>query len=111
MRLRERAAEDREVLREDEDAPSIDESVSGDDAVAGEYLLVETEVARTMNDVLVELLKSALVEKEVDALARGQLARGVLACDALAAAARACTRDALAQLFEFGCGVSGLVSR
>ena len=43
--LGERAAKDREVLREDEDAAAVNEAVTGDDAVAGVELFVEPEVA------------------------------------------------------------------
>jgi hypothetical protein len=84
--LGERAAEDREVLREDEDAAAVDEPVACDDAVAGVELFFEPKVVRTVYDELVKLLKSAVVEKELDALARSPLAGLVLALDACAAA-------------------------
>ena len=44
VRLGQRAAEDREVLAEDEHQPSVDGAVAGDDAVAQDALLVEAEV-------------------------------------------------------------------
>src|SRR5207237_1705290 len=50
VRLRERASEDCEVLREDEDAATVNEAVACDDAVAGIELLVEFKVARAVYD-------------------------------------------------------------
>ena len=48
-----------------------------------------------MLDEHVELLETALVEQQLDALARGQLAAGVLRLDALLAAAAFCAGAAL----------------
>jgi hypothetical protein len=88
VRLRERPAEDGEVLREDEDAAAVDEAVAGDDAVARKPLLVEAEIRRAVDDELVELLERPLVQQELDALARRQLTRRVLLLDAPRAPAR-----------------------
>ena len=83
----ERAAEDGEVLREDEDEAAVDAAVAGDEAVAGDALLVHAEVGGAVGDELVDLLEGAFVEQQVDALARGELAGFGLARAALGAAA------------------------
>jgi len=74
-------------LREDEDAPPVNESVSGDDAVAGIDLAVETEIVRAVNYKLIELLERPFVEKKVNPRARGHFPGGVLALDAFTPAA------------------------
>jgi len=51
-------------------------------------------------DEHVELLERALVEQQVDPLARGQLALGVLAGDPLLAAAQPGARAPLLELLE-----------
>ena len=53
-----------------------------------------------MLDEHVELLEGALVEQQLDALARGQLAARVLGVDALLAAAQPRLRPPLLQLLE-----------
>ena len=106
MRLGQRAAEDREVLAEDEDQPAVDRAVAGDDAVAEDALLADrrSPVDR-WRDERVELDEGARVEQQLEPLARRQLARGVLALDALRAPAeqRSCAhrRQAL-EPFLFG---------
>ena len=75
VRLRERAAEDREVLAEDEDQPPVDRAVAGDDAIAEDALPVEAELRGPVGDERVELDEGPGVEQEVEALARRQLAR------------------------------------
>ena len=55
VRLRQRAAEDREVLAEDEHEAAIDRPVSGDDAIAEEPLRRGPNVRRAMGDECVEL--------------------------------------------------------
>ena len=42
MRSGQRTTEDSEVLREDEDAPAVDQAVARDDAVAGVWYLVRS---------------------------------------------------------------------
>ncbi len=82
MGLGERAAEHGEVLAEDEDQPAVDGAVAGDDAVAGDLLLVHAEVRAAVLDEHVPFLEAALVEQQLDALAGGELALGVLRLDA-----------------------------
>ncbi len=76
--LAERAAEDREVLAEDEHGAAVDRPVAGDDRVAPGPALVHPELRRAVADEGVELLERARVEQLLDPLARGQLALGVL---------------------------------
>ena len=87
MRLRERAAEDGEILGEEEDGAAVDRTPAGDDAVAGDLLLLHAEIGRAVLDEHVEFLERAFVEEDVDALARGEFAALVLGVDAILAAA------------------------
>jgi hypothetical protein len=98
MRLRQRAAEDGEILGEEENGAAVDGTPAGDDAVAGNLLLLHAEIGRAMLDEHVEFLEGAFVEEDLDALARGEFAAGVLGVDARLAAALA--RD-LAPALEF----------
>ena len=100
--FRERAAEDREVLREGEHLPAVDQAVPGDDAVARDDLLLHAEVAAAVRDELVELLEGAGIEQQLDPLARGELAGRVLALEAVRAAAE------LGAALEVGEGVFGI---
>ncbi len=100
MRFRERAAEHGEVFREHEDLPAVHRAPAGDDAVARHLLLLHAEVAAAVLDESIEFLERALVEQEVDALARGQLAALVLRDDARLAAAELGFRTAVFQRFE-----------
>jgi len=83
----ERAAEDGEVLREDERLAAVDETPAGDDAVAEDLLVLHSELGAAMGDETVELDERARIEEEVDPLARGELSRLVLLLDPLGAAA------------------------
>src|SRR5690606_19974448 len=68
--------------------------------VAGDLLLGHAEIRSAMRDEHVELLEGAFVQKHFDALARGQLALGMLSLDTALAAAKASFRAAFLQLFE-----------
>ncbi len=85
--LGERAAEDGEVLGEDEDDAAVDAAVAGDEAVAGDALGFHSKISCPVSHKLVGLLEGALVEEEVDALTGGELAGGTLAGAALGASA------------------------
>ena len=76
--LAERAAEDREVLREHADRPAVDGAVPGHHAVAVWPGLGHAEVRRAVPGELVEFDERTLVEQHVDAFAGGLLAPGVL---------------------------------
>ena len=89
MRLGQRAAEHGEVLREHEHRASVDGAPAGDDAVARYFLaLIHAEIGAAMGDEHVELFEGAVIQQQVDAFARGQLAAGMLRFDALEAAAK-----------------------
>ena len=89
MRFAERAAEHGEILGEDIDGAAVDGAPAGDHAVAGDLGRLHAEIVAAMLDEHVELLERIVVEQEFDALARGELALGVLGRDALLAAAEA----------------------
>ena len=74
------------LLGKDEGQAALDATVSGDEAIAVEFLLGHAEVGAAMGDQLVGLFESALVEQELDALAGGHLAFFVLPIAALGAA-------------------------
>src|SRR6185503_2962354 len=84
---RQTAAEDGEVLAEDEDRASVDETVAGDDAVAEDALLRHPEVRAAVRHERAGLDERALVDEELDALARRELALLVLLRDGVRAAA------------------------
>ena len=84
----ERAAEHGEVLGEHEHGAAVDRAPAGDHAVAGDLGLLHAEVDGAVLDEHVELLERALVEQQLDALARGELAALVLRLDARLAAAQ-----------------------
>src|SRR5439155_11261036 len=83
----EASAEHREVLREEEDEAAVDRPVAGDDAVAVDLPLLHPEVGAAVDLEAVELDEAPRIDELLDALARGELAVGVLALDALLAAA------------------------
>ena len=79
--LGERAAEDGEVLREDEDLAAEDRPVAGDDGVAPRPALHHPEVRVAVADEAVELDEAARVEQLLDPLAREELAALALPLD------------------------------
>ena len=111
-RLRQRAAEDREVLREDEDLATEDRPVAGDDGVAVGPVLHHVEVGIAVAHVAVELDERARVEQHLQPLAREQLPLLALALDrALAPLVRGLLAQAL-ELFELLLGrVRAVVGR
>ena len=86
---RQRAAEDGEVLAEDEHQAAVDHAVAGDHAVARDLVVGHAEVGAAVLDEHVPLFEGAVVEQQLDPLARGELALVVLRVDALLAAAQA----------------------
>ncbi len=88
VRFRERAAEYREILAERENQPAVHRAVAGDDAVAGDFVLVDAEIVAAVFDEHVPFLEGTGIEQHVEPLARRQLALGVLLFDALLAAAQ-----------------------
>src|SRR5439155_3877938 len=84
------AAEHGEILGEHKRLAAIDGAPAGDDAVARHLVLLHAELGGAVLDEHVEFLERSLVEQQLDALARGQLAAGVLRLDALLPAAELC---------------------
>jgi hypothetical protein len=76
--------------------------VAGDDAVARHELPGHSEILAAVGDERVDFLERALVEEQVDALARGQLARLALAAQPLLAPAE---RGATAPAGQCGLGI------
>ena len=83
------AAENGEVLAEDEDQAPVDGTVARHHAVAEGLLLLQAEVGAAVGHEGVELLEAALVEQPVDAFPGGVLTLVVLLLDALLAASQA----------------------
>ncbi len=79
--LAERAAEDGEVLAEDGHVAAVDRADTCDHRVAVRPLVLHAEGMRAMAHEFIELDERALVEQQVDALAGGHLAFGVLLLD------------------------------
>ena len=92
--LAQRAAEDGEVLGEHAHLAAVDGAVAGDHAVAVGPLLLQPERGRPVPRQLVELDERALVEEQLDPLAGGLAALGVLLLDRLRRARRAPPRRA-----------------
>ena len=100
MHARQRAAEHGEILAEDVDQPAVDRALAGHHAVARDLLVLHAEIDRAVLDEHVVFLERAGIEQHVDALARRQLALGVLRLDAALAAAQARRRAAALKLFQ-----------
>ena len=79
--LAQAAAEDGEVLAEEEDLAAVDRAVAGDDAVAQGRLSSRPKPWARWRANMSSSTKRARVEQQVDALAGGQLAARVLALD------------------------------
>ncbi len=88
VRLAQRAADHGEVLREDVHQAPVDRAVPGDHAVAQDLARQVADVAPALDDEAVQLGERALVQEQLEPLARGQLALGMLRLDALLAAAQ-----------------------
>ena len=88
VRLRQRAAEHGKILGEGKDGAAVDRAEAGDDAVAGDFLLLHAEIAGAVLDEHVEFFERIAVHEQFDALARGELAALVLRLDARLAAAQ-----------------------
>src|ERR1700730_7055354 len=84
--LAESAAEEGEVLREDEDLATADRSPARHDAVRERAVLLDAEPVRAVPSEHVELAEGPRIGKQLEPLAREQLASLVLALDRLGAA-------------------------
>ena len=72
-RFRQRSAEYREILGEDINESTFDLPVAGDDAVAVEFLRIEAEVDRSVENEPIQLDKTSFVQKELQPFAGGEL--------------------------------------
>ena len=99
MGFGQRTAIDGEVLREDIDHAPVHRAPAGDDAVAGDVLLLHAEIGAAMGLEHVVFFEAALIEQQFDALTRGQLALGVLTVDPALTSAKA---RGVAAAFKFG---------
>ena len=99
--LAEGAAEDGEVLAEDEDLAAVDGAPAGDDAV-GVGALLEAGGVGPVAGQQVELVERARVEQVLDPLPGEQLALRVLALDRPLGAGVVRLVLALAQIVELG---------
>jgi hypothetical protein len=72
------AAEDAEVVRVDEDRAALHRAPAGDHTVGVRLLGLQAEARGPVPAQLLDLPEGLRVEKEFDALPRGQLALGVL---------------------------------
>src|SRR5690606_19104442 len=95
-----RAAKNGEVLAENVDLAAVDGAPTGDDAIAWDLLLGHAEIRRAVRDEHVEFFERAFVKQHFDALARRQLALGVLGVDAAGTTAKARLGTPLLQLLE-----------
>ena len=82
MRFAERSAEHREVLAEHKDQPPVHRTIAGNDAIAGDLVLVDAEIAAAVLDEHVPFLEGTGVEQQLEPLACGQLAAAMLRLDA-----------------------------
>ena len=103
--LAERAAEDGEVLGEDEDLAAVDRAPAGDDAVGERPGVLDAEAVGPVAGEHVELDEGVRVEEQVEPLAGGELAPLVLAlrprpgCPACSASSRS-SRELLETLLD-----------
>ena len=102
MALGKRAAEDGEILAENEHQPAVDGAAAGDHPVAGNALFLHAEVDAVVLDISVQLLEAVLVQQHFEPLARGQLALGVLRVDALLPPAQSRGLAAALELGDIG---------
>ena len=82
-----RAAEDGEVLGEDEDPAAVHQAVPGDDAVARHPVFVHAEIGAVMFDEHVPFFEGPFVQQQIQPLPRRQFALTVLGVDPGLAAA------------------------
>ena len=89
-----RAGHDREVVGADGDHAPVDAAVAGDHAVGRRVAALHRALGEVRLGVDAELGERPVVDQQRDPLARGQLARLVLARDPLLAAAEPCAARA-----------------
>ena len=107
--LAQRAAEDPEVVRVDEDRPALDRAPAGDHTVGVGLLGLQAEAGRPVPAQLLDLVERARVQQQLDPLACGQLALGVLRLGRLLAGPAQRLLADRVQLGDASARVGGLV--
>ena len=79
VRLRERSAKHRKILRKHIHQPALNAPVARDKSVPINLLLAHAKVVAAMRDQLVRLFKRPFIEQKIHSLARRHLALSVLA--------------------------------
>ncbi len=102
MRFGQRAAEDREVLREEIDETAVNPTPPGDHAIAERSVLGHAEVGGAVGDESIQLDERTGVEEEVEAFARSELPLLVLLRDPRGAATLFGQGLAVSQVLESG---------
>ena len=100
MGFGQRTAEHGEILAEHEHQTAVDHAVAGHDAVAGDLGVLHAEVGTAVLDKHVPFFEGAVVQQQLDALTRGELALLVLGINALLAASQTGEFTFLLQLLE-----------
>ena len=95
-----RAGHHREVVGGHRHQPAVDLAVAGDHAVGGRLPALHRALREVRPAVDAQLGERALVDQQRQALARGELVRGVLALDLLLAAALAGALAALVEVLD-----------
>ena len=85
--FRQRAAENRKILRENKNFTPVNQSVSGNNAVAGEFLRLQTKIRRAMNDEFIEFFKRIFIKKKFYTFTRRHFAVCALLFESLLASA------------------------
>ena len=108
--LAQRAAVDGEVLAVDGHGAAVHGAVAGDQAVAQRLLLLHAEGGGAVHGQGVELHEGAGVQEQVDALAGGVLAAGVLLLDGFRAGGLLGTGLAVAEIGNLSRGRGQIVA-
>ena len=98
MSFGERSAKHCEILTKDIDNAAVDRAPSCDDTVAGWFALLHAKFDAAVRFEHVEFFERVLVQQQIDPLARGQLAFGVLRINTALTATHA---GVFAAVFEF----------
>ncbi len=110
MDLAQRAAKDGEILGEDVDQTALDGAPTGDHAVAQELFLFDAKAHGAMGDEHIQFAERARVQKQLQALAGGQLALGMLSINAPLSTTQLGLLPQLAQVFDFWVNWHGVSS-
>ena len=99
--LAEGPAEYCEILGKEKSKAAVDPAVAGHHSIAWNLFAVHAEIMAPVNDELIDLLKTLLVQKVVDSLPGRHLSFGVLVIDLILAAADLCFEVPLLKILDF----------